>query len=239
MFSYNCVLFLLIVHLFVFLVVRIIIHATQMVLYPLDFLLGRSLTYIMEDCSVKNPQSQAGFLSLLTFSWMTEILKFGAKQPLGEKDLFTIESSYQSEKLVNDLESEWLAEERASEQNRTRPRLWRAMMRTISHREFITLAIHRLLVSLTFNGTPLMVYFFLRRIAEDSEKSYVAALPFVLCFALVPTVRSICMSQWVFKSQMVAIRLKVAMVGFVYKRVGLKFLPVHALPTPTYKLLLI
>lgn len=185
------------------------------------FFKNTSLTYIMEECSVKNPQSQAGFLSLLTFSWMTGILKLGTKQPLGEKDLFKIETSYQSERLVDDLESEWLAEERASEQNRTRPRLWRAMMRVIPHRDYITLAIHRLIYSLTLNGTPLLVYFFLRSIAEDSEKSYVAALPFVLCFALVPTVRSICMSQWVFKSQMVALRLKVAMIGFVYKRVGL------------------
>lgn len=42
----------------------------------------------MEDLSVKNPQNQAGFLSSLTFSWMTGILKLGYKQPLEDKHLW-------------------------------------------------------------------------------------------------------------------------------------------------------
>ena len=72
---------------------------------------------MMEDAAVQTPRQAAGFLSLLTFSWMNNVLELGSKQPLEEKHLFPVEPVNQSEKLVGELEKEWLAEERASEQN--------------------------------------------------------------------------------------------------------------------------
>ena len=54
----------------------------------------------MEDASVRNPREKAGFFSLLTFSWINDILKLGSKQPLEEKHLFPVETSNQAERLV-------------------------------------------------------------------------------------------------------------------------------------------
>ena len=76
----------------------------------------------MEGTPSRTPKEKAGFLALLTFSWMHNVLKLGRKQPLEEKHLFPVETSNQAERLVADLEGEWQAEERASEQNRTKPR---------------------------------------------------------------------------------------------------------------------
>ena len=176
---------------------------------------------MMEAFSNKNPQREAEFLSLLTFSWMNEILKVGSTQPLEEKHLFPIETSNQAEKLVGDLEREWQAEERASAQKGTRPRLWRAMIRTISYRDYIIMTILRVFYSLSHFSLPLMLWFFLRSIAAGSEISYITTLPFVLCIALLPAARSIFSSHMVFKTEMMAIRLKVALVGFVYKKVSI------------------
>lgn len=174
----------------------------------------------MDDGPVENPQSKAGFLSLLTFSWMNGILKVGSKQPLEEKHLFPIESSNQAERLVGDLEREWVAEERASQQSRTKPRLWRAMMRVISYRDYATMATHRVFYSLTNSCLPLMVWFFLRSLSSGSEISYAATLPFVIGIALISTARSIFLGQWVFKVEVMTIRLKVALIGLVYKKVS-------------------
>ena len=180
--------------------------------------MAATIHYMMEDCSIKNPQSKAGFLSLLIFSWMNAILKVGSKQPLEEKHLFPIQPENQAEKLVDDLEREWLAEERASEQNRTKPRLWRAMMRTFSYRDYIIVAILRVFYSLTNYSFPLLVWFFLRSI--ETGVSYTATLPFVVCIAPLPAARSICVCQLLFKSETMAIRLKAATIGLVYKRVS-------------------
>ena len=173
----------------------------------------------MEDASIQNPRETAGFLSLITFSWLNNVLKFGSQHPLEEKHLFPIETSFRAEKLVGDLEREWLAEERASQQNRTKPRLWRAMMRIISYRDYITVGILRIFYSMAMNVFPLILWFFLKSIFSVSEISYSSTLPFVICISVVSMARSVFANQCIFKAEMLAIRLKVALIGLVYKKV--------------------
>ncbi|KAJ7392174.1 hypothetical protein OS493_013546 [Desmophyllum pertusum] len=169
----------------------------------------------MEDASVRNPREKAGFLSLLTFSWINDILKLGSKQPLEEKHLFPVETSNQAERLVADLEMEWLAEERVSEQNRTKPRLWRAMMRVISNREYITLALFRSFYTITFILLPVIVWFFLKSISTASGISYKTTLPFVIGISLVAITKSASQAQAIFHVGVIAIRLKVASIGLI------------------------
>ena len=174
----------------------------------------------MEDTSVRNPRETAGFLSLLTFSWLNNVLNFGSKQPLEEKHLFPLETSLRADRLVGDLEREWLAEERASKQYRTKPRLWRAMMRIISYKDYIILALLRILYSLTMNFLPLMLWLFLKSISSGSEISYTSTLPFVICITVMSFARSVFVTHGEFKAEMWSLRLKVAVVGLVYKKVN-------------------
>ncbi|KAJ7382493.1 hypothetical protein OS493_034654 [Desmophyllum pertusum] len=163
----------------------------------------------MEDASVRNPREKAGFLSLLTFFWMNDIMKLGSKQPLEEKHLFPVETSNQAERLVADLEREWLVEERASEQNGTKPRLWRAMMRVISYREYITMALLRSLYTITFIALPGIVSYFLRSISTASDISYKTTLPFVIGISLVAITRSTGQAQATFNMELIATRMKI------------------------------
>ena len=174
----------------------------------------------MEGTPVQNPRDQAGFLSQLTFSWINDVLKLGSKQPLEEKHLLAVGTSYQAERLVADLEKEWLAEKRASEQNRTKPRLWKAMMRVISCRDYSTVVLIRIFYSLSSNSLPLLLWFFLRSISTASKASYSTTLALVISIALTSSVRMFCNTHWVFKVEVMAIRLKVAVIGFVYKKVS-------------------
>ena len=174
----------------------------------------------MEGTPLQNPREKAGFLTLLTFSWMSNVLKLGSKKPLEEQHLFEVEASDQAERLVADLEKEWLAEKRASEQNRTKPRLWKAMMRVISCRDYSTVVLIRIFYSLSSNSLPLLLWFFLRSISTASKASYSTTLALVISIALTSSVRMFCNTHWVFKVEVMAIRLKVAVIGFVYKKVS-------------------
>ncbi|XP_078368634.1 ATP-binding cassette sub-family C member 4-like isoform X1 [Oculina patagonica] len=173
----------------------------------------------MEDAPVRNPREKASSLSLLTFSWISHVLKLGSKQPLEEKHLFAVETSHQTERLVADLEREWLAEERSSEQSRTKPRLWKAMMRIIPCRDYIAMAFIRFCYTIALNVFPVIIWFFLRSISTSSEMSYKATLPFVIGISLVAIARSLCLSHGMFKAEMITSRLKAAMIGLVYKKI--------------------
>ena len=172
----------------------------------------------MEDTPVRNPRNKASFFSKLTVSWINDVLKLGSKQPLQEKDLFPVETSNQAERLVADLEREWLAEERTSEQNQTKPRLWKAMMRVIPCRDYVTVVFLRASYFIAFNLFPLLVWFFLKSISTSTEISYKATLPFVIGVSLVAFIRTLCSNHGVHKMDMIATKLKVAMTGLVYKK---------------------
>ena len=161
---------------------------------------------------------KAGFLSLLTVSWMNNVLKFGSRQPLEEKHLPPVETSFKAERLVADLEREWLAEERASEQNRTKPRLWKAMMRAIPSRDYVIVVFLRIFYFLAFNLFPLIVWFFLKSISTSTEISYKSTLPFVIGISFVSFIRTSCANHGVYKMDMISTKLKVAMTGLVYKK---------------------
>ena len=176
----------------------------------------------MEDISSTNPLGKAGFFSLITFSWLNDILKLGSKQHLDESVLFRVDSSNRTERLVTELEREWVAEKRATAHQRTKPRLWRAMMRTISRRDYIIMALLRLCYSLTLHALPLLIWYFLRSISIGTGISYKTSLPFVIGIFLVAMMRTVVHSKAIFKAQVLAIRLKVSVVGLIYKKVGKK-----------------
>ena len=172
----------------------------------------------MVDTLVRNPKDQATFLSQLTASWINDVLKLGSKQPLEEKHLLAVGTSYQAETLVADLEREWLAEERASEQNRTKPRLWKAMMRVIPRRDYVIVALLRIFYFIAFNIFPLIVWFFLKSISTSSEISYKTTFPIIIGIALVTFIRTLCSNHGIFKMDIISTKLKVAMTGLVYKK---------------------
>ena len=172
----------------------------------------------MEGTLVRDPKDQASFLSQLTASWINDVLKLGSKQPLEEKHLLAIGTSYQAERLAADLEREWLAEERASEQNRKKPRLWKAMMRAIPTRDYVTVAFLRIFYFLAFNLFPLIVWLFLKSISTSTEISYKSTLPIIIGIALVTFIRTVSSNHGILKMDIITTKMKVAMTGLVYKK---------------------
>ncbi|XP_068682854.1 ATP-binding cassette sub-family C member 4-like [Montipora foliosa] len=171
----------------------------------------------MESVTNQNPRATASFLSRLTFSWMGDVLKIGSQQPLEEKHLFPLETQFQSDQLVCSLEREWIDEKRASLQNGSKPRLWRAMMRIISFKDFITVIILRILYSFAFNLLPLFLWFFLKSIS--AELNYAYTFPLVIFISLASIARSLLLSQGYFRAKMIAIKLNVALIGLLYKKI--------------------
>lgn len=172
------------------------------------------------DFSSENPIEKAGLLSLLTFSWMSSILKYGSKHPLEEKHLFPLETNFQAEGLADALEREWLSEMRSSEQNRKKPRLWRARFKIFPFREYIVVAILRIFYSFSMNLLPLALWFFLKNISTSAgTTNYSSTLPFMFSITVISLARSLFITHGAFKVEMMGYRLKVAVIGLIYKKV--------------------
>ena len=170
--------------------------------------------------TVQNPRETAGYMSLLTFSWINNVLKLGSKIPLEEKHLHPTETASEAERLVDALENEWMAEERKCEARRTKPCLWRVLIRIIPSRDIIIMGVLRILWSITVNIFPWFLWMFLKSIVTPSENSYASTLPFVLCLLAASIVRTLLVNQGLIKADVVGIRLKAAVISLVFKRVS-------------------
>ena len=114
-------------------------------------------TVPMADISVTNPRENAGLFSRRILSWLNDTVKLGSKQPLDDSLLFPVGTFNKADRLMTELEREWLAEERATVHRGKKSLLWRAMMRTTSQRDYIILALLRLCDSLIFNALPFLI----------------------------------------------------------------------------------
>ena len=92
------------------------------------------------------------------------------------------------------------------------------MMRVFSYLDYIIMGLLRIFYSITLNVLPLILWFFLRGIATVSEISYTSTLPLVIGIAVVSVARSLCVGHALFKAEIMAVRLKAAMAGLVYKK---------------------
>ena len=72
------------------------------------------------------------------------------------------------------------------------------------------------------HALPLLIWYFLRSISTGTGISYKTSLPFVIGIFLVAMMRTAVQSKAIFKAQVLAIRLKVSVVGLIYKKVGKK-----------------
>ena len=163
---------------------------------------------------------KCGFVLAENFLLLNDTLKLGSKQPLDDSLLFPVGTFDKAERLMTELEREWLAEERATVHQGKKSHLWRAMMRTTSQRDYIILALLRLCDSLIFNALPFLIWYLLKSISTGSGISYKTFLPFVTGISLATITRTALLTQAYFKVGTLAIRPKFAVVGLVYKKVG-------------------
>ncbi|RKP24723.1 hypothetical protein SYNPS1DRAFT_16755, partial [Syncephalis pseudoplumigaleata] len=110
------------------------------------------------------PETNAFFLSLLFFEWITPLLRVGYRRPLEQEDLYILGDRYQSASLSEVFDHHWEIEKK-----RPKPSLFRAMHRAFGRR-FWPAMILRLLGDIITVVSPLL----LNELVTFSSDSYMA-----------------------------------------------------------------
>ena len=146
-------------------------------------------------------------------------MRQGNKRALNGEDLFSLLKEDKSEKLVETLEKEWTREVEHCQVRGTRPRLWRTVLRIIPITDYLLLVLYRLLCSTFFVSTPVILYFFLRSLSNSSETQHKAMFLFAALLGLAAILKSLCAHHSYHIGDLWCIRIKVATVGLIYKKV--------------------
>lgn len=171
----------------------------------------------------KSPMENANIFSLLFFWWMNDTLKLGSKRPLQDEDLFALQDDFKTEALVEKLEVEWSKECEASFLNNKRPGLWKAMFRMFSNRKYFLLAGVKLIHSITNALLPVMVWYFLATLSEDSNIDRYSAVKYVVCICLITMLKGISQHHSFFLAGISGMQLGASVIGLIYKKVRFDF----------------
>ena len=165
----------------------------------------------------QNPKGNANFLSLLFFCWMEKVLRLGSTKTLDSDDLFPLLPEDQSKRLVEKLSGKWADERGSSALAGRSPRLWKAFLRFVPIRSYVTLVVLRLLVSGSYVMLPLLTWYFLRSLAQASDRATASLYIVGLCVAAL--VRALVITHANYFCDLWGMRLKVAAIGLVYRKV--------------------
>ena len=167
-----------------------------------------------------NPKGTANFLSLVFFWWMEKVLRLGSKKTLGTDDLFPLLPEDQSKKLVDSLGTKWTEESGEGQLEGRKPRLWKAFVKFVPIRAYVTLVLFRLLISMSCVVFPLLAWFFLRSLTNVSSLDYTSASLCILGIGVSTLVRALVIHHSNYFCDLWGLRLKVAAIGLVYRKVS-------------------
>ena len=148
------------------------------------------------------------------------MLKLGNKRPLTEEDLFHLPEDYKAEILVEEAERYWLEELKRSQHMKKKPSLWRAMVRLIPRKSGIVMITLKTLESLSVVFLPLCLWLVLKTLNEGPDLDMKFAFMYVALLGLTSLIKALTTHHFNYLAELWGLKLKVALIGLVYKKVS-------------------
>lgn len=169
----------------------------------------------------KNPRDGANALSVLFLWWMNDVLKMGKKQPLTDRDLFPLLENYKAEMLVERAEKVWLDELKSSQSKNRKPRLWKAMAKLILWKSRLVMIILQMFQSLSFVFLPLCLWLLLKTLNDGPNMDMKVALVYAAVLGITSMIKAASTQHFDYFTELWGLKLKVALIGLVYKKVSI------------------
>ena len=148
------------------------------------------------------------------------MLKQGNNRPLIEEDLFHLPEDCKAEILVEEAERYWLEELKRSQSRGKKPRLWKAMVRLIPWKSGLVMIILKTLESLSFVFLPLCLWLVLKTLNDGPDVDMKFVSKYVALMVLTSLIKALTTQHYDYLTELWALKLKVALIGLVYKKVS-------------------
>ncbi|EDO37461.1 predicted protein [Nematostella vectensis] len=164
-----------------------------------------------------NPRLRANAFQWILFSWMNGILYKGFKRNLTAEDLYELPQEDQTTYNVNILEQEWNEEIRTAHRLGNYPRLYKSVLRALPGKVICKVLTFQFLRGRSTLSYTVLLWFFLRELGLG--KSQLALSLMVVGFTVVSISRAISRNQMELFGLYAGMRLKVALIGLIYKKI--------------------
>ena len=169
----------------------------------------------------RDPKGEAGLFSLLTFWWMGEVLKTGAKRPLEESDFLPLHENNRTKSSTTKIRTLWEEEKkRCSPGQGTGPKLWKCIMNAITGRDYATLIFTGSADCTSRFVFPVLLGLFILELTSSRHENrrpliyiYSSAL-FVAALS-----KSLAMHHFSHRARLLGMRSRAAVTGVIYQKV--------------------
>ena len=168
-------------------------------------------------------KDKANFLSKLTLWWIVDLLWRGRLKPINQNDLDPVREEDRSEYRTELLEKTWRNEKISANQARRKPKLWKAMLKCFSWKEYGLLSL-TCFSSISGNilyrySTLKLIYSVLSITAHDlqSRNQYLVNVWGMIIGSILTNFG---IRHFNLITPILGIKSRAAVVGMIYKKVG-------------------
>lgn len=175
-----------------------------------------------DEHELHHPLSTANFLSIVTFWWMNGVFRKGTERPLDESDFLPLHEKDRTRDLTERLQKQWNNDVAKCNEDGTKPKLWKSVVKIISFKELCISWSLLLLESVGRVMQPLLIgilVHFLRSGNEDGVTLYVCAG--LMTFNGLVYILS---NYSGFHLELIGMKLRSALQGLIYLKVGVGFI---------------
>ncbi|TVU17083.1 hypothetical protein EJB05_33096, partial [Eragrostis curvula] len=160
---------------------------------------------------------KAGFLSLLTFSWMDSLLQLGYSKPLGFGDLPPLDADDSAEAASRTFLEEWHWRRRRTAHGTTTSNLVFWVLADCYKKELLLTALYTLLRTLSFAASPVILYYFVSY-SNKQDRNLAAGIALVGGLVLTKLVESLSQRHWFFGARRLGMRMRSALMAAVFEK---------------------
>lgn len=173
-----------------------------------------------EESSTVNPRKGVNFFSQLTFWWMNKILQAGAQRPLEESDFLPLQKEDETQLLTDTIQKLWRCQLKDCASSGRKPQLWKSVIMALSLRQFGVIFVTGVLECTCRILQTLLLGLLLSEMMSSQTYSRSALYVSVAGILLVTFIRSLVTHYLSYMLFMLGMRLKAALRGVIYLKVG-------------------
>ncbi|XP_028400456.1 multidrug resistance-associated protein 4-like [Dendronephthya gigantea] len=165
---------------------------------------------------------KANFVSKLTLWWIVDLLWKGNKNPLNLNDLYHVDKEDRAERRSGRLGKIWRDEKTFANQKQRKPKLWKAMIRYITWKEYGVVSFW---CFSAVSGAVFFRYLVLKlmeavndNIANDMRSKY-ACIVYLWGMIIASLVGSFSMRHFNLNTSLLGIKSRAAVLGLIYQKV--------------------
>ena len=161
-----------------------------------------------------------GYVSLPFFQWMNSVFKTGSERSLDQSDFLPLSKENSTCFLTDQLKANWNKEKTESATTGKKPKLWKSLLKILSVKDTIIIAIAGILYSISSLLQPLFIGYFVSTLmsAETEKRNLLYGCALALCVNSL--IGSISMHQHDYTNELLGIRMSCALKGLVYMKVS-------------------